>query len=197
MSSYIFQSDPVNVWAYWENAFTPEECARIIQAGSARTIIDATITTEVNANQLEINESYRKNQISWLPTNDRELVWFYEKMSHIIKQMNIEFFKFDLHGFTEDMQFTKYNASGDNYKMHIDKIYTGLIRKLTAVIQLSDPKDYDGCELELYTKYTPDVMKKEQGTIILFPSYTVHQVTPLTRGTRYSLVSWVSGSPFK
>jgi len=40
-------------------------------------------------------------------------------------------------------------------------------------------------------------MKKEQGTLILFPSYTLHEVKPVTKGERNSLVSWVTGKQFK
>ena len=49
----------------------------------------------------------------------------------------------------------------------------------------------------LFRSDSPEYMPREQGQIIVFPSYTLHEVTPITKGTRYSLVSWVSGPSFK
>ena len=52
-------------------------------------------------------------------------------------------------------------------------------------------------ELELRFGKDPITIGKERGLIALFPSYTMHRVTPVTKGTRYSLVAWVSGPAFK
>jgi PKHD-type hydroxylase len=76
-------------------------------------------------------------------------------------------------------------------------MFNGTVRKLSFVIQLSDPKDYKGGELQIHLSDTPEVMKKEQGTLIAFPSYILHEVTPITKGKRYSLVGWITGKPFK
>jgi PKHD-type hydroxylase len=107
------------------------------------------------------------------------------------------FFKFDLFGATEGFQFTKYTAPGGKYGRHIDSSPGTLIRKLSFTLQLSDPKDYQGGELCLYLGDKGEVMKKEQGHVAVFPSYVLHEVKPVTKGTRYSLVSWITGKPFK
>ena len=49
----------------------------------------------------------------------------------------------------------------------------------------------------MYFSDTPNVAMKEQGTLTAFPSYVLHEVTPLTKGTRYSLVAWIGGKDFK
>ena len=72
-----------------------------------------------------------------------------------------------------------------------------MIRKLSGSIQLTDPKEYKGGELYLYDDYPGQIMKQEQGTLILFPSYTLHEVKPVTKGERNSLVFWVTGKQFK
>jgi predicted 2-oxoglutarate/Fe(II)-dependent dioxygenase YbiX len=72
-----------------------------------------------------------------------------------------------------------------------------LIRKLSFTVQLSEPEDYKGGDLCLYLGDKAEVMKKEQGFVALFPSYVLHEVKPVTSGTRYSLVSWITGKPFK
>jgi PKHD-type hydroxylase len=79
----------------------------------------------------------------------------------------------------------------------VDRIVNGTVRKLSFTLQLSDPADYDGGELQLMNSKKPTIASREQGYVMVFPSYTLHEVTPVTRGTRYSLVSWVTGKPFK
>ena len=85
-----------------------------------------------------------------------------------------------------------------------NKDFVGLTRKLSVTINLSDPDDYDGGLLKfdygphaLKERYHECVEIKPKGSIIIFPSYIYHQVTPVTRGTRYSLVLWVLGKPFR
>ena len=70
-------------------------------------------------------------------------------------------------------------------------------RKLSLVVQLSDPEDYEGGDLEIYTGHEPLVVKKKKGMTAFFPSYQLHGVTPVTKGTRYSLVVWVHGPAFR
>ena len=70
-------------------------------------------------------------------------------------------------------------------------------RKLSVVVQLSDPEEYEGGELKLHTSYDPIIIKKERGMIVSFPSYTLHEVAPVTKGERYSLVAWVHGPAFR
>jgi len=80
----------------------------------------------------------------------------------------------------------------------------GKIRKLSMTINLNLPGEYDGGNLKF--DYGPHVEGnryheceeiRPQGSVIIFPSYVYHQVTPVTRGTRYSLVLWRCGEPFK
>jgi|TARA_B100000287_G_C20546106_1_gene746617 PKHD-type hydroxylase len=85
-----------------------------------------------------------------------------------------------------------------------NKNLIGKVRKISVTINLNKPGDYDGGNLKF--DYGPHAGKERfheceeirpQGSIIFFPSYTYHQVTPITRGTRYSLVLWVCGKPFR
>ena len=75
-------------------------------------------------------------------------------------------------------------------------------RKISATVQLSDKKDYNGGELVVQTEKTPkgskgEVMSTKQGDIIIFPSYVDHQVNKVVRGERYSVVIWAYGPPWK
>ena len=64
-------------------------------------------------------------------------------------------------------------------------------------VQLSDSNEYEGGNLHLINGPTPFVAEREQGMIYSFPSYTLHEVTPVTKGERSSLVCWVTGPSFK
>jgi PKHD-type hydroxylase len=82
------------------------------------------------------------------------------------------------------------------YGWHQD--YGGTIsRKLSMVVQLTDPSEYEGGNLQVFTSEQPKNIRKQRGLIAVFPSFIVHQVTPVTQGTRQSLVAWVSGPSFK
>jgi PKHD-type hydroxylase len=116
------------------------------------------------------------------------------------------------------------NTKGDFYTWHTDSGHVGqvhgtegLIRKLSCTIQLSDPDEYEGGHFEWLEPHSMfdrikqgdksvgiDAMKrtapfsaKTRGSILLFPSDVHHQVTPVTRGARTSLVGWLLGTPFK
>ena len=81
----------------------------------------------------------------------------------------------------------------------MDRGYGFSVRKLSVSIQLTDPKKYKGGELKLYDgedQYGV-IMNKNQGALVVFPSYVLHEVTPVTKGERNSLVTWVSGNQFK
>jgi PKHD-type hydroxylase len=71
------------------------------------------------------------------------------------------------------------------------------VRKLSISIQLTNPDEYEGGELYLYQSDKGELMDKTQGTLIMFPSYVLHEVMPVTKGTRNSLVTWVTGKQFK
>lgn len=186
VSSWGFYTDRTENWAYVNNLFTPEECAQIIDIGNAN-LEEAT----VNGNNKEIRES----QISWLSPNDLEFV--FRRVTDTVLNLNSQFFQFDLFGITEGFQFTRYDAPTGHYGMHIDKVLNGNIRKLSLTIQLSSPEDYEGGELVLQMSKDVNIMSKELGKMIVFPSYVLHEVRPVTKGTRYSLVAWITGKPFK
>ena len=80
----------------------------------------------------------------------------------------------------------------------------GLVRKLSCTINLNNPGEYMGGNLKFdfgphsqNERYHECEEIRPQGSIVVFPSFVHHQVTPVTRGTRYSLVLWALGRPFK
>ena len=111
--------------------------------------------------------------------------------------LNDKFFKFDLFGAMEGLQFTSYKGPGGKYGKHVDRNHGGIIRKLSLTVQLSDPKKYEGGDLCLYDSDKPSLGSKKQGGVVVFPSFVQHEVRPVTKGQRYSLVAWITGKPFK
>ena len=185
--SWNFYLDKVNTYAYWEKAFTKEECEKIIKIAKDKDLIKGITKGQSNT---------RSSQISWLHSTDN-LEWVFRKITDIVLNLNDRFFQFNIFGLNEGLQFTNYKAPSDKYGKHIDRALDFTIRKLSLSIQLTDPKEYKGGELYLYEDEKGTEMKKEQGTLILFPSFILHEVKPVTKGERNSLVSWVTGKQFK
>ena len=185
--SWIKNLDKVYSYAYWDNAFSKAECDTIISIAKAKGFIDGETKNKSNA---------RSSKICWLYSADN-LDWVFQRITDIVLNLNDRYFQFDIFGLNEGLQFTNYKAPSDKYQKHVDKSFNIPVRKLSLSVQLTDPKEYKGGELYIYEDSKGTVMKKEQGTLVLFPSYTLHEVKSITKGERNSLVSWVTGKQFK
>jgi len=187
-TSWDFYLDPVNTYAWRAEVFSKEECEKIIKIAKDTGMEEATTH--------DGKKDIRVSNVSWLyPIED--LDWAYRKITDTVLHLNERYFKFDISGFNEGFQFTNYKAPSGNYGKHVDRAHNFVIRKLSLSVQLSDPKDYEGGDLRLYESDKAKVMQKEQGTLILFPSFILHEVMPVTKGERNSLVAWVTGKQFK
>jgi PKHD-type hydroxylase len=187
-SSWNFELDQINLYAFWDNAFSKEECQTIINIAKDKGLIKGKTTGESNV---------RDCKISWLyPVDDMD--WVFRRVTDITLNLNERFFKFDLFGLNEGFQFTNYEAPSGKYGKHVDRGMNMSVRKLSISIQLTNPEEYDGGELKLYDGEEEGItMDKTQGTLIIFPSYVLHEVMPVTKGERNSLVTWVTGKQFK
>jgi PKHD-type hydroxylase len=178
----------------WNNEiFSDDEIGRIKVIGK-RLGIQRAQTGGLGENCLD----HRRSFTSWIAPNEHTS-WIYKRLTEIVNQNNLKFFNFDLTQI-ETLQFTYYSDKENGcYKSHIDPLNWNLPhnRKLSMVLQLSDPSEYEGGELKLYTSQEPIIIHKEKGYMVTFPSYTLHEVTPVTKGDRYSLVAWVHGPSFK
>jgi len=142
-----------------------------------------------------VEPSTRRSKVYWLPKTD-EFLEIYTNFFELINKCNNEFYKFKLTEITENIQYTVYNSEDqDYYDWHLDMGPGKANRKLSLVCQLSDPTEYEGGELQINTGNIV-TLEKEKGTVIIFPSYLLHRVTPVTRGTRRSLVLWIEGPAF-
>jgi PKHD-type hydroxylase len=191
-SSWNFELDQISLYAFWKNAFSKEECQTIINIAKDKGLIKGTTFSD---NKIK---NVRDSKISWLYPADN-IDWVFRRVTDITLNLNERFFKFDLFGLNEGFQFTNYEAPSGKYGKHIDRGINIAVRKLSISIQLSNPEEYEGGELKLYDGNDDEanIMDKAQGTLIMFPSYVLHEVMPVTKGERNSLVTWVTGKQFK
>lgn len=148
----------------------------------------------------KINKDYRKNKMQHLFPSQQDGFPF-PKISHIISKMNDEFYKFDLRyiNFMEDCPSVLKYTEGGKFNWHLDVGPNYATRKISYTIQLSDTDDYEGGDLEFFNgeEKRKDPNLRKRGNIIMFPAYTWHRVTPVTKGTRYALVGWIHGPTFR
>jgi PKHD-type hydroxylase len=180
------------MFGFLGGVLTAEECDRAIALAEATKLREGTIDGTVT-----VNAAKRNSAITFIPRQEGS--WLYDKVVGRALQANREFWNFQLDG-AEPIQIARYE-SGQHYVGHVDigmeEPYS--LRKLSVVIQLSDPEDYDGGELVLHTSVDEiETAPRSRGEMILFPSYALHQVKPVTRGRRYSLAHWIIGrEPFR
>ena len=181
--------DTTENWAWCKDIFNPSELDAIVRIGHSSEIERATT---FGGSDPKVRDSY----VNFLYPGE-VTSWVFERVAGAINGINAKYFGFDLYGMEQGLQFTRYEAPGEHYDWHIDKGLGREPRKLSLSIQLSNPDDYEGGDLELWFGGEPVKAARERGMITFFPSYVMHRVTPVTKGTRYSLVCWVGGPSFK
>ena len=205
-----------NYYWYFTSAIPPKICDDIIKHGlsksetMART--GAFVDKELTKDQVRDMKRKRNSDLVWLNEN-----WIYKELHPYIDIANKKAgwnFEWNL---SEELQFTKYKLN-QYYDWHCDSWdktysekgnYYGKVRKLSMTCQLTDGSEYTGGELEFdFRNYDPHMREEAKhlkrakeilpkGSIIVFPSFVWHRVKPVTKGTRYSLVMWNLGYPFK
>ncbi len=187
-------SMPIEPFVWWENGFTEQEL-NWLQEQAIKADQRAQVGGDPQGADLA---KIRRSQVSWLDKN-QDTAWVFNKLGHIASSLNAQYYRFDLTGFGEAIQLTNYAHSEQGmYGWHQD--YGGRLspsRKLSLVLQLTDPSQYEGGNLQVLTSGQPQTVRKQRGLVAAFPSYVLHQVTPVTNGDRQSLVAWVSGPAFR
>lgn len=186
------------LWQFWEANLNKDLIDTILKVGNSYPVANPSLGFDGST----INADFRSSEIRWINPNDYnaklivDLLWYYAR------EANKNAFGFDI-TYLPDIQFTKYTAdTNGKYDWHCDTFWanpTTYDRKLSIVIQLSDSDDYEGGNFELDHQYPqlPVDQIRKKGTVIVFPSFLNHRVTPITKGTRYSLVSWIQGPKFR
>lgn len=174
----------------------PEECAAIVG------MMDTLPARNATVDDGERKEETRRSDVRWLTHDDPDPLRHQTAQFFLsaIAQANQDFFRFELTDL-EPMQFTLYRGEvKGTYDWHQDGFFhadNNLVRKLTMVVQLSPPEDYEGGGLELQVSSIHTVVPAELGLAVFFPAPTMHRVVPVTRGNRRSLVAWARGPNFR
>jgi PKHD-type hydroxylase len=143
------------------------------------------------------NAQIRRSQVLMLGPEPR-YQWLYQRIWVAAQDCNRLFFCVEIADVEPNIQLGRYDSSDLGfYNWHTDFAGIRPLRKLSISIQLSAPEDYEGGDLELLYGHQPEPMARARGAFIVFPSFMLHRVTPVTRGTRWSLVAWILGTRWR
>ena len=177
----------------WQNGFTNAELDKIIEIGESVTAEDAKVGG--GSPEESVDSAVRRSRVAWIkPTPENE--WLFVSVCKIARDLNTQFYGFDLQGLMS-LQYTTYTQEEQgHYDWHVDDMgvadgYSHR-RKLSLTVQLSDPMAYEGGELWVWGR-EKICAPKLRGLTAAFPASLLHRVTPVTAGKRQSLVAWVCG----
>lgn len=197
---YIFGPPPAiqekNRLCVTQDDFLTEEELDVLEKYCSKLIPIPAKTYDANGNQT-VDEIRRCtfSALSYTPGLD----FFFERISKTVQSLNAKNYNFDLAGIFEPFQYLQYDCSIlGHYDSHVDSgAMNTPTRKISIVIQMSDPSEYEGGELQLFTHSEPYSVSKKKGRLVIFPSYMLHRVTPVTKGLRKTIVGWISGPAFR
>ena len=163
-----------------------------------RLIVEhAPLLAEAKLGPGNTNAQIRRSQVVMLGAESK-YDWLYDRLWTAAQECNRLFFCVDIAGVEANIQLGRYDSSDRGfYDWHTDFAGIRPLRKLSISIQLSRAEDYDGGDLELMYGIQPQKLDKARGAFIAFPSFMLHRVTPVTRGTRWSLVAWILGTRWR
>ena len=180
-----------NVWECWSAALNPSECDQIIERSERYNELEATVGF---SDSLRSDFAYRTSSIRWLDVRAETVI--VERIMGLVRASNRSNFGVEIDAPFE-IQFTEYRATNQgHYDWHQD---VGLesprpfARRLSVVVQLSDPTGYEGGAFEFFGLENPGDVFAPRGSVLIFPSFLQHRVLPVTKGLRRSLVTWVEG----
>ena len=184
-----------NYW-YVKDMFQEDEIDKIHSLASKSKTSEAGMGMNSN-----IDRTLRSTEVRWLPQRDG-LKWVYDRIGTHAEKGNKALWNFDLTHMREDIQYSTYHSeTKDHYTWHSDINGSGVMtqRKVSCVVFLDEQGiDYEGGDLLANTKGVPwTIPVQKKGTGVFFPSFWLHKVTPVTKGTRRTLVIWMGGEPFK
>ena len=172
-------------YMFWKNSLTEQRIKNITENGKSLLIS--------NASTFSGNTDIRRSKTGWF--NDPELDKF---LYGYVREAN-RHWGYDVTDLCE-VQYTIYEGENKgHYGWHNDvDWYTELAvqRKISITVQLSHENEYTGGDFEIQGANMPDNYKT-RGSVIVFPSFHGHRVTPVTSGTRKSLVAWFEGPSWR
>lgn len=197
----ILPAELPNFTDYYRYAqcFSPPECAELIRIAETKNMEPGSVG--IASGQTAVVDCAIR-QVSTARLTAEDVPWAFDNLVQKVTWANAEY-RFDLNGLYENIGVMRYDPAAygspaGHYNWHQDfGGGTASRRKISIVSLLSDPKDFDGGDLRLFTYHEQTADLSNKGDMVMFPSWTSHCVTDITRGVRYSLVAWVSGPRFR
>jgi len=187
-------------WCYFKQYFSKETCERILNDAKDIPIQEALVGTNQTTH---LNTDSRRSKIRFIYAGDWRFNYVFDELWKMALSANNDFFNLHLSRLNF-IQLAEYDASYQGeYKEHHDVFWLNgdpfYHRKLSCIIQLSDPNTYEGGDFEITDAETaPNVNDmRQQGTGIFFPSLIRHKANPVTKGTRYSIAAWFDGPKWR
>ena len=190
-------------YMFWRfnNVISNEECVHFqnaLKEGYTSSQLWKKATIEQDN---KLNLKIRDTNIMWLPSDSKKISDLLHE--YLIKANNSAGWMYDV-DFIESSQLAQYKKD-QFYTWHQDMFPAEegkSVRKISAILSLNNATEYEGGEVEMHTGHpdeNPFTIEelKIQGTLIFFPSFIWHRVKPITKGVRYSLVTWAQGEPFR
>jgi PKHD-type hydroxylase len=183
--------------AFWEGFLTDEDINFILALPEWAHNHTAQIGVDAHG---QVNPEKRITNVGWMGANEQTAhIW--QKIVGAVGEVNRRFFHYDLTGCYEPAQLGIYKAEDQShYNWHSDGsvVSSTTPRKLSMSLLLDDPSHFEGGELQVMPNSdSAQSLEQKRGRAWFFPSWMLHRVTPVTKGTRRSLVLWVGGPAFK
>lgn len=180
-----------------EPIFSDGECDQIRKSIDRRASQEGRVGAAGSGSVMGAVRSVLEQPLPVDPSSGFPLV----RILNEISRLNSGLWYFDLTGFVPDdpaILLTYRGASGDHYDWHID-VGEGKTasRKLGFTVQLSASSEYEGGDLEFRTVSADRETFRRKGMMLVFPTFWLHRVTPMIRGTRHVIVGWVHGPSFR
>lgn len=186
-------------WVVYPKHFNTEYCNNFLKS----VLEEQPMEAKVGLKQEEVND-VRRSKLRFIHPDHPKLYYIFDHLWRLANHCNDAYFDFHITRLT-GIQIAEYDsANRGEYKKHHDVFWFGNFRegdekyhrKLSCVVQLSDPTTYEGGDLEFYElfdKYPSKEQLRDQGSCIFFPSFTNHAALPVTKGIRYSIAAWFEG----
>ena len=197
-----YKENSLYYWWAWPAELSPDQCQQLIDLGKDKWKTSETVGSRYFNKS---TKGIRECSVFWIRDQKvNNLIWPYMESANKGAGFN-----YDITAL-EDIQLTRYGKKGfsdwhmdgvgshhTTYNIPNNKFLHGKTRKLSMVILLNS--DFEGGHFKIYSSNPKEKIEQPNmsaGSIIVFPSFLFHKVTPVTKGTRYSLVSWFVGPPF-
>lgn len=183
-----------NHWLHCPAILTPKECVMLLKHCNRR--YEAQTAVVGHGGQSRVDSQLRRSTVRWLDFADLDLLWFFRRIERETLKAQCAF-GYDLQHASTEWQLTEYDSRDRGlYDWHQDSsetCKTAYERKLTLVMQLTEPDKYEGGQFELRGDPIPSNLFRNPGDLLFFRSNLFHRATEVTKGKRHSLVSWIKG----